>query len=474
MQHTLVFFRQTGQWLALSLLLCSCISYYQLQSQFNQNFEQGNMPAAESALRKDKKAESRKTKLLYFLNMGTVLSMQGRYEESNQFLEKAYLFGEDYHTNYLNVAASFLLNPNIIEYKGEDFENLLVNYYKALNYLKLGQNKEALVECRRMNIRLLKLSDKYTSEKKFQRDAFIQTLMGIIYETGGEYNDAFIAYRNAAEVYEKDYSRFFGLSAPEQLKKDLLRMAYTNGFQNDLSFWEKKFNMKFQPAKTKTGDLIFLWHNGLGPVKEQDGINFTIARGRPGFVNFTNANFGFSFTFPISDSSYHKSGLAALEFIRVVYPRYMERPAFFQSARLSSGNQIQALEKAEDINAIAFKTLEERRLQELGKALLRLALKKAEEYTLRKDNQNAGALLGIFNALTEQADTRGWQSVPHTIYYTRLSLPEGTQPVTFTMQPAQGVPQTKSLTFDIKAGRTVFHTFSSLEVNHTLYARQRF
>jgi hypothetical protein len=52
------------------------------------------------------------------------------------FFEKAYMLGEDYHVNYVNEAASFLLNPTIIEYKGEDFEILMVHYYKALNFLK--------------------------------------------------------------------------------------------------------------------------------------------------------------------------------------------------------------------------------------------------------------------------------------------------------------------------------------------------
>src|SRR3546814_7467610 len=44
--------------------------------------------------------------------------------------------------------------------------------------------EEALAECRRVNIRLQQLSDKYHSERKYQRDAFIHNLMGIIYQIG--------------------------------------------------------------------------------------------------------------------------------------------------------------------------------------------------------------------------------------------------------------------------------------------------
>ncbi len=83
------------------------------------------------------------------------------------------MFGEDYHINYLNEAASYLTNPNFTVYRGEDHEHLMVLYFKAINFLKLNRPEEALVECRRLSIRLNQLSDKYVSEQKFQRDAFI-------------------------------------------------------------------------------------------------------------------------------------------------------------------------------------------------------------------------------------------------------------------------------------------------------------
>jgi len=452
------------------LFFTSCISYYQIQYAFNSNFEQGNLPGADAALNKEKKPDQKKTKLLFYLNKGVVSSMLGKYEESNLFLEKAYLIAEDYHVNYINEVESFLLNPNFTEYRGEDEEILLINYYKALNYLKLGLNNEALVECKRLNIRLNQLSDKYTSNNKFKRDAFINVLMGLIYEANGEINDAFISYRNAVDIYENDYKKFFNFGAPEQLKKDLLRTAYLNGFTDELNFWQKKFNMSYQPTPTSSGDLIFLWHNGLGPIKDQDGINFTIQHSPQGFINFSNANFGFNFSFPLSDSSYHQSGLSRLEFIRVVFPKYIERPVYFNNAQISWSGKNFPLEKVEDVNGIAFKGLQERMLKEVGKSLLRLALKKAEEYTLRSKDQNLGALVGIFNAITEQADTRGWQSMPHTIYYSRLSLPAGEQKVTFTPQNAhQNSGDSSNLNvfkFNIKSGKTVFHTFSSLETLH--------
>jgi hypothetical protein len=447
------------------ITLSSCASYYQSTYTFNSNFEQGNFKAAADALDKDKKAETRKTRLIYYMNRGVVESMQGNYEASNAFFEKAYLLGEDLQINYFNEAASFLLNPNIVDYKGEDFELLLINYYKALNYLKMGDKEKALIECKRMDIKLSKLSSKYTSDNKFQRDAFIHTLMGIIYDANGDANNAFVAYRNALEIYQTDYQKFFQMQVPQQLKEDLLRLAYENNFIEDLHRYEKEFNMKYRPDKGKTGDLVFLWHNGLGPVKAETSINFTIMRGQAGVVNFSNEELNLNFAFPVDDSTYHKSGLSQLELIRIVFPKYVERPTLYTHAQLSWQGKDASLDMVENVNAVAFKTLNQRMLLEVGKSLLRVAMKKASEYTLRKDNQEAGALLGIVNAFTEQADTRNWQSIPHTIYYTRMKLPEGNQEVKFTTKSfASSRPdQNFIFHFDIKPGQTVFHTFSSLE-----------
>lgn len=44
-------------------------------------------------------------------------------------------------------------------------------------------------------------------------------LQGIIYEMGGDINNAFIAYRNAADVYLQSNDTYYGVELPGQLKK---------------------------------------------------------------------------------------------------------------------------------------------------------------------------------------------------------------------------------------------------------------
>ncbi len=164
------------------MAVSSCASYYQSNFTFNQEFENGQLDKAFKTLQEHSAEAHGKKEFLYFVNNGLVLSMMGRYAESNNFFERAFLFGEDYRTNYLNEAASYLTNPNFTSYKGEDHEHLLLLYYKALNYLKMNNTEDALVEIRRLNIRLQQLTDRYKSDKKYEHDAFIHVLMGITYE----------------------------------------------------------------------------------------------------------------------------------------------------------------------------------------------------------------------------------------------------------------------------------------------------
>ena len=140
--------------LVIALLVTgSCATYYQSNVSFNEEFEKGDLRKALKTLRERPSDGAGKKQFLYFVNNGLILSLLGQYEESNDYLEKAFLFGEDYHINYMNEIGSYLTNPNFSVYRGEDHEHLMLLYYKAINFLKLGKTDKALVECRMFNLR---------------------------------------------------------------------------------------------------------------------------------------------------------------------------------------------------------------------------------------------------------------------------------------------------------------------------------
>ncbi|HEY9049520.1 MAG TPA: hypothetical protein VIN08_26660 [Ohtaekwangia sp.] len=452
------------------LLVTACASYYQKNFDFNHEFERGDLQQALTSLEKNSKQEQGRARFLYMVNNGLLLSILGRYEESNEYFEKAFLFGEDYHINYLNEAASYFTNPSVTTYHGEDHEHLMVLYFKALNYLKLNQHEEALVECRRLSIRLNQLNDKYNAEEKYQRDAFVNTLMGIVYQSDQDYNNAFIAYRNAVEIYQNDYAKMFGMQVPEQLKYDLINTAYWTGFQDEATKYKEQFGMQdYEPVKPDA-ELVFFWHNGLGPVKNEWSINFVIDPVANNGVVFSNPELGLAFPFQLEEDDHKKqSDLKKLQVFRVAFPRYVERPAYYNTGSLELDGKTYALELGEDVNKVAFYSLKKRMMQEFSKGLLRAAMKKVAEQSVRKEDEALGAVLGLVNAMTEKADTRNWQTLPHSIYYTRVPLKEGANAVALTLKADEEHATTHNFTYQVKKGQTLFHTFSSLESTNAPY-----
>ena len=194
----------------------------------------------------------------------------------------------------------------------------------------------------------------------------------------------------------------------------------------------------------------------MAPVKQQEDIYFSLFKDGGGSFMFTDASGFYNIPFD-SRSGYNTNDikLENLRSFRVALPKYEAQPLFYSGASLQLNNQYYSLEPAENINTLAFATLKERMLKELSSTLTRLAVKKLAEAALRpkeeKDDKNkteeqkkkeqkekatreALALgMQIFNFATEKADTRNWQSLPHTIYYTRVPLQKGANNITLQL-----------------------------------------
>ena len=388
-------------------------------------FEQKNYTTAEDILTNKKWEKKKHNILLYYLNKGTVLHMLGKYKESNEYFEKADFYIEDYQKNYALKALSFITNPKLEPYGAENYEKVLLHYYSTLNYLGLNNLEEALVECKRMLLVMDNISTYYKNNNKYNRDAFTHLLLGIIYDAQKDYGNAFIAYRNAYEVYRDDYSKLLGIGIPLQLKKDLLRTAYLNSSYSDLDLYEKEFGFKYDRSKINGSSLVCFWDRGLCPIKEQNSITFVITSMGNGSVLFTNVELGMTIPFYVGEDKEQMNNLVDMKFVRVAFPKFVSREPKYQSAFLKTATDSIPLDIAENIDAIAHRSLEDRMLKELGETLLRFALKKVAEMQATKNNKDAGTVLNILNTLTEQADTRNWQMLPYSINYTRVYLKEG-------------------------------------------------
>ena len=153
-----------------------------------------------------------------------------------------------------------------------------------------------------------------------------------------------------------------------------------------------------------------------------------------------------------------------MDVYKLTLPKYVERPLAYASASLRYGEQEYPLQLMEDVNKVAFKCLEERMNLELSKALMRMAVKKATERSASSGKEKwVGPIVQLMNVLTESADTRNWQTLPHSISYARIHLPAGQSTVTLNIVDQDGRIHAQTFTYDLKPGQTHFHTYTSLE-----------
>jgi hypothetical protein len=439
------------------VLLSACASYYQKNQALMDSIYRGDYAQASKQLDEGKLKKQKRNQLLYFLNKGTVLFMNNQPQESNKYFQQADYFIEDYQKNIGLKAASFLTNPSIQTYEGENFEKVMVHYYTTLNYLQQGLLDQALVECKRMQLKLDKITDYYKGKNKYKNDAFVHLLTGIVYDAQKDFNNAFIAYRNAYKIYNEEYLTNLNTSVPQQLKEDLIRTALLTGFTEEARQYKNEFNLNHLTLENfkNTSSLVCFWNNGFGPIKDQWSINFSITQGANGWVNFVNHDLGLNFPFYAGNDS---KSINSLKVIRVAFPRYISREPVYENATLtidSLGIQ-QKLELVQNIDKIAYVSLQDRMLKELSEALLRLAVKQVAAAQLRKENDALGSALSVVNAISEQADTRNWQTLPNTINYTRVTLPAGLHQTTFKVEKDQ-------LKFNaiVKPGQTTFKVLQS-------------
>ncbi len=444
----------------LSWLLSSCATYNKQVAAYYTNLKAGNYEKAAKALDKNRLLKKDRNRLLFLLERGKVSHLLQQWDSSNVYLNEADKIMEDARTSARDIIAGTLLNPMMKAYRAEDFEKYLVHYYKALNYLQLGQPDEALVEARRISLRSYAQQDEVGHKNKYDNDAFSFMIQGLIYEKGNDYNNAFIAYRNAADVFLENNGSYYGVDFPAQLKKDLLNAAYKVGFTDELQRYERLLNTKWtKEAAPAGGELVLFWENGLAPVKEQQDIWFSLVKNAGGSFFFNDAsgqfiNIPFDFSSGYSRESLNVTDLRSF---RVALPRYREQPSVYAQAVLQVNDEQYILEPVENVNTLAFSLLRERMLKELSGTLTRLAIKKLAEMAVRpsdkksddakkseeekkkeqrQKNQREAIALGLqlFNLASEKADTRNWQSLPHTIHYVRIPLQAGENKLTLTLR----------------------------------------
>ncbi|NBX76285.1 MAG: hypothetical protein EBQ92_07005 [Proteobacteria bacterium] len=362
--------------LLLTLGLGACASYTQQAREMVNAFEAQNFDLAAEQV-KVFAAKKDQDEALHLVELGTIYHASGRYKEAIEVFQQAERLASwsDY-TSISQEAGSVLLNESVKTHQLDTYERVLISMYLAIDYTLLGEWESALVEARRVNHQLNKMISE--GHPTYTQNGFAKYLAGMLFERNGEWNDAWVDYK---QLYKWDPS--FPLNSI-----GLMRMSSKLKSEEDFQRYKKLFpGAPKHQLSAGEGELVLLAEVGRAPEKIPD----------PEFA---------------------------------VVPKFM--PRFSQARRLRiKSQQTQSFAETHllfDIEKAAIIDLEEKRGGMIAKRLASIALKKAAvDATAAKSEkkQNIESLGNLFIYLSERPDLRSWLLLPGSLQVARMSVPVG-------------------------------------------------
>jgi len=151
---------------AILLFLASCAPDLRFHHKVDQMVADGDYQGAYALVEENREEYTENSAALFYADTGTLAHYAGRPEESIEMLLQAEKIIEElYTTSISKEATTFIINDTMAPYKGEDFENVMLNLFLALDYLEIGEIDEALVEARKVDSKLNLINSSYPPDK---------------------------------------------------------------------------------------------------------------------------------------------------------------------------------------------------------------------------------------------------------------------------------------------------------------------
>lgn len=386
-------------------------------------------------------------KLLYNMEMGKLYHSAGDYVKSNTFLEEADRYFDDwYNLRVMDIQGNYKLGDDHWEsghmtrfkflglantdYLPEDYEKIMIHYYKALNYLCLKKTDEALVEARSLELLLHNLSaeDYLSDHSKILSDPFTQILIGLIYESGNDMNAAFVAYRNAGKLYKNEKDM------PEFLKHHILQTAYLTGLGYETVYYENLFGMSADSiAAVYARSMVILWENGMTPLREAQSVIVSSSGYKniaPPFTMIVEESRG---SFLLDLLFRYRKVEKPIPGKLIVIPNYVSSPSYYQSCKITTGGDSNSFNGKpwviEDIESLTTQYINERSMIEVSQ-------------------YGSGAPDTAQVSYGVMPDLRNWHSLPAKISYCRVPLQQSDSSVSLILLNSKNEADTMRIAAD--------------------------
>ncbi|NOU49468.1 hypothetical protein HG263_02760 [Pseudoalteromonas sp. JBTF-M23] len=249
-------------------------------------------------------------RLLYHLEMASLLQLEKNFEQSNTHLSEALNLIESFYTQSISELAMVQFSgPTYTTYKGKAYYVPQIHTMKAINYNALAKENPtqaqafwdaALVEMRQLDVFLSELKEKtggYSSAQTndstaskinkvltpifapkgllenidYKDDAYAHFLSGVLFEQSGELDSARLQYERAMQMYDNGFEQQYKLPEliSQQVSAALIRvMQKSGGYQNKLRELKNRLKGKLE-SSDNNANVTIVQDIGIAPKRKQ-------------------------------------------------------------------------------------------------------------------------------------------------------------------------------------------------------------
>ena len=376
----------------------------------------------------------KKEDLLWAMQLGSIERLNKNYSQSNDYFNKSekMLNYFDYQNKTLDSAASIAANENIVPYVGEEYDGIMVNTYKALNYMALGNEEDARVEFNRATERQRRAAELFAEEiKKLDKEIEkedakdnstvkdnvdnpeIQKLIEEKYSNLFNFK-AYPDFVNPFSTYIAGV--FFDLIGDYSKATGLLKQSY--GMVSDNDYIGEDFALTEQVLDGKKEFKNMVWvvfENGMGPVKEEIRIDIPLFINKP------------------------RNKKADFKYFGIALPKLVFRDEAFPYLTVEGGGKNCKTQVVANMDTVIQTEFKKDFKGILTRAIISATSKVVAQYALSKQGngktQLASLLVAAYSFATTAADVRIWTTLPKDFQVARLDIPEDR---TITISPPGG------------------------------------
>lgn len=355
--------------------------------------------------------------LLWYMQLGCLERIKQNHRQSNVYFDKAeeILNFFDYQNKTTDSLAAMAVSENIIPYLGEEYDGIMVNTYKALNFMALGENDLARVEFNRALDRQRRAKEKFAREiAKLQKELEqaqekeesqvkqnvenpeIKKLIEERYPSIYNFK-AYPDFINPFTTYLAGV--FFNLVGDHSKAAPLLKEAYGMVSDNEYIAEDIAVTEQVLDGQKQLKDTVWvIFENGMGPIKEEFRIDI------PMFVEKKK-----------------------VKYVGIALPKLRFREHAYPSLSILADGQRYKTQYVADMDRVIQTEFNKDFKGILTRAIISMTAKAAAQYALDKqDNPSstlASFLVAAYSFATTAADVRIWTTLPKDFQVVRFSMP---------------------------------------------------